>query len=46
MPKKCNNCGSTEETNRESGNAIITDCAACGMNKHIHIQEDTTDAQK
>jgi uncharacterized Zn finger protein len=46
MPVKCHNCGSIEETIRESGNAIITDCATCGMNKHIHIKEDTTDEQK
>ena len=42
MTEKCHNCGSTEETIRESGNSTIVDCAACGINKHIHTKEDTT----
>ena len=43
MSKKCNSCGSTKETIRKSGNVTIVDCAECGINKDIHIKEDTTD---
>ena len=39
----CMNCGNKEEIIIESGNSIIVNCAECGVNKHIHIKEDTID---
>lgn len=44
MPKKCHNCGSIEETIRESETVVTVDCSECGVNKRIQTKGVETDA--